>query len=340
MKNDLNLSALTKWLGNNIDGYTGPLTYEKFSGGQSNPTFKLITPNRQYVLRRKPAGNLLKGAHAIDREYRITSALHAKGFPVPKTYGFCENPSIIGADFYVMEMVEGRIFWDPALPEVPKDDRPAYFDAMNGTLAALHSLDYNSMGLSDYGREGNFLERQVTLWSKQYLMNDLAGRLDTMDQMVEWLPANLPTEREETKLIHGDFRCDNMIFHPTEPKIIAVLDWELSTLGNPISDFAYHLMKYRLPSIMKTSIKNIDYKKYHLPSEAEYIAAYCKHTHRSSIPNIDFYIAFNMFRFASILHGIKGRFLAGNASSTEADVMISYLEPLAEAAWQQAQLAN
>jgi aminoglycoside phosphotransferase (APT) family kinase protein len=329
-------ARLQRWLTSEVDGYEGPLHVEQFRGGQSNPTYKLITPGRSYVLRRKPPGKLLPGAHAVDREYRVISALGAQGFPVARTYGLCMDEAVIGTPFYVMEMVEGRIFWEADFPEVPREDRPAYFDAMNSTIAQLHRIDPEAAGLADYGKPGNYFERQIGRWSKQYLGDVEAGRVPAMDRLVEWLPRHIPGGDEPARIIHGDFRCDNMIFHPTEPKVLAVLDWELSTLGHPLADFTYHLMVWRMPAGVSTGLAGLDLEALNIPGEGEYIDAYCRRTGRDGIADIDFYMAFNMFRLAAIVHGIKGRLVRGTASSAHAAQMASSLEPLAERAWEQA----
>jgi aminoglycoside phosphotransferase (APT) family kinase protein len=327
---------LRAWMEREVAGFDGALTVEQFRGGQSNPTYKLTTPGRAYVLRRKPPGKLLPGAHAVDREYRILSALAGQGFPVPRVHGLCLDENIIGTPFYVMDMVEGRIFWEADFPQVSREERPAYFDAMNLTIARLHKIDPEAAGLGDYGRPGNYFERQIARWSKQYLGDEEAGRVPAMDRLVEWLPANLPDAGEESRIIHGDFRCDNMIFHPERPEVIAVLDWELSTLGHPLADFTYHLMVYRMPAGVSTGLAGCDLAALNIPSEADYIAAYCRRTGRDSIPDVDFYMAFNMFRLAAIVHGIKGRLVRGTAASAHADAMAASLEGLAELAWAQA----
>jgi aminoglycoside phosphotransferase (APT) family kinase protein len=334
------VGALEAWMERQVDGFAGPLSVEQFKGGQSNPTYKLMTPGRSYVLRRKPPGKLLPGAHAVDREYRVITALGEAGFPVARSYGLCDDESVIGTPFYVMEMVEGRIFWEPSFPEVSDAERPAYFDAMNATIAQLHGLDPQAIGLGDYGKPGNYFERQIGRWSKQYLGDVEAGRVPAMDRLVEWLPQNIPAGEEEARIIHGDFRCDNMIFHPTEPKVLAVLDWELSTLGHPLADFSYHLMMYRMPAGMTSGLAGADLSALNIPSEADYVAAYCRRTGRSAIPHLDFYIAFNMFRLAAIVHGIKGRLARGTAASAHADRMAAGLEPLADLAWAQARKAG
>jgi aminoglycoside phosphotransferase (APT) family kinase protein len=323
--------ALAAWMAEHVEGFEGPLGVEQFSGGQSNPTYLLRTPARDYVLRRKPPGVLLKGAHAVDREYRVIAALHATGFPVPRPYGFCGDDAVIGTIFYVMEKVEGRNFWDTAFPEVSRDERALYFDAMNATIAQLHSLDPAAIGLGDYGRPGNYFERQIGRWSQQYLADEAAGRVPAMDALVEWLPANIPPG-EEASIVHGDYRCDNLLFHTTEPRIIAVLDWELSTLGHPLADFAYHLMVYRMPPGFSTGLAGLDLPALHIPSEEDYVAAYCRRTGRSGIPGLDFYVAFSLFRLAAIIHGIKGRLIRGTASSPQAADAVAQLDRIAELA--------
>lgn len=310
-------AALAQWMEANVEGFSGPLDVEQFKGGQSNPTYKLITPGRAYVLRRKPPGPVLKGAHAVEREAKVLSALGSVGFPVAHVHGLCTDESVIGSWFYVMEMVEGRIFWDATFPDVSREARPAYFDAMNATIAQLHSIDHEAVGLGDYGKPGNYFARQVGRWSKQYLDDELAGRDPNMDALVEWLPTAIP-EGDETSVVHGDFRCDNMIFHPTEPRVIAVLDWELSTLGHPLADFAYHAMMYHMPPSIVAGLEGADLTALNIPSEAEYVAAYCRRTGRDSIASWDFYVAFNYFRLAAIFHGIKGRYLRGTAASAHA----------------------
>jgi aminoglycoside phosphotransferase (APT) family kinase protein len=310
-------AALERWMSERVAGYEGPLIVEQFKGGQSNPTYKLITPSRSYVLRRKPSGQIAKGAHAVEREARVLKALGSVRFPVAEVFGLCTDDSIIGSWFYVMEMVEGRIFWDATFPGVSREDRPAYFDAMNDTLARLHRVDYRRLGLEDYGKPGNYFARQISRWTRQYLEDADAGRNPDMDRLVEWLPANIP-EGDETTIVHGDFRCDNMIFHPIEPRVIAVLDWELSTLGHPLADFAYHAMMYQMPPEIVAGLAGINLDALNIPSEADYVAAYCARTGRGSIPNWGFYVAFNYFRLAAIFHGIKERVVRGTAASSHA----------------------
>ncbi len=333
-------ASLERFMAREVAGFSGPLAVEQFKGGQSNPTYKLTTPGRAYVLRRKPPGKLLPGAHAVDREYRVIDALGRQGFPVAKALALCLDEAVIGTPFYIMDMVEGRIFWDPSFSQVGASERPAYFDAMNRTIAALHTIDPVAAGLGDYGKPGNYFERQIARWSKQYLSDEEAGRVPSMDRLVEWLPQNIPADEGEARIIHGDYRCDNMIFHPAEPRVLAVLDWELSTLGHPLADFSYHLMMYRMPVGLTSGLAGMDLAQLNIPSEANYVAAYCERTGRSGIENLDFYIAFNMFRLAAIIHGIKGRAARGTAASAHADTMAATLEPLADLAWEQARRAG
>ena len=323
---------LDRWLRGQVEGYRGPLEVEQFKGGQSNPTYRLTTPGRSYVLRRKPPGKLLPGAHAVDREFRVISALLAQGFPVARAFALCLDEEVIGTAFYVMEMVEGRIFWDPAFAEVPHEDRPAYFDAMNATIAQLHLIDPEAAGLGDYGKPGNYFARQIRRWSQQYESDAEAGRVAAMDRLVAWLPHNIPLDEPQARIIHGDFRCDNMVFHETEPSVLAVLDWELSTLGHPLADFSYHLMMYRMPD----ALGGADLAALNIPSEQDYVSAYCRRTGRDGLADLDFYMAFNLFRLAGIVHGIKGRLVRGTASSAHAGEMVKRLEPLADLAWEQA----
>jgi aminoglycoside phosphotransferase (APT) family kinase protein len=261
------------------------------------------------------------------------------GFPVPRVYGICNDATAIGTAFYVMDCVVGRIFWDATLPDVNRNERPRYFDAMNETIARLHAVDYAAIGLGDYGRPGNYFERQIQRWSKQYLGDVEAGRDPNMDRLIEWLPAHIPPG-DATSLVHGDFRVDNMIFHPTEPRVLAVLDWELSTLGHPLADFAYHLMMYRMPPLVVASLVGADLAGLNIPSEEEYIRAYCRRTGREGIPALDFYVTFSLFRVAAIFHGIKGRVARGTAASANAMALVAALPRLAEHGWKQAQTAR
>jgi aminoglycoside phosphotransferase (APT) family kinase protein len=336
---EFDVNALADWMRMHIDGFAGPLRVEQFKGGQSNPTYKLVTPARSYVLRRKPPGQILKGAHAVEREAKVLAGLERAGFPVAHVYGLCTDDTVIGTWFYVMEMVEGRIVWDATFPDVDRGERLAHFDAMNATIAQLHMVDHEAIGLGDYGRPGNYFERQIARWSRQYLDDVGAGRDANMDRLVEWLPANIPAS-DQTRIVHGDFRCDNMIFHPTEPRVLAVLDWELSTLGHPGADFAYHAMMYRMPPYIVAGLGGADLEALNIPSEKDYLAAYCQRTGQAEMPGYDFYIAFNFFRLAAIFHGIKGRVIRGTASSKQATKRVAVLPELMELAWHQAKKAG
>lgn len=322
------IERLAQWMAAHVAGFAGPLGVEQFKGGQSNPTYRLTTPSKAYVMRRKPPGQLLKGAHAIEREYRVIDALGAVGFPVAKAFGLCEDADVIGTPFYIMDMVEGRIFWDSTLPGLDPDSRAAHFDAMNATIAQLHGFDPVAIGLGDYGRPGNYFARQIARWSGQYADDTAAGRLDDMDALAAWLPDHIPPGDEST-VVHGDFRADNMIWHPTEPRVLAVLDWELSTLGHPLGDFTYHLMMYHLPPHIIGGFKGADLAALGIPSQDDYVASYCARTGRAGIDDLNFYLAFNMFRFAAIIHGIKGRLARGTAASPEAANLVQVLPELA-----------
>jgi aminoglycoside phosphotransferase (APT) family kinase protein len=335
------VEALERWMAEHVSGFVGPLTVSQFKGGQSNPTYRLDTPSgRTFVLRRKPPGKLLPGAHDVEREARVMSALGKQGFPVPHVHGLCENDSVIGTPFFVMDLVEGRIVWEASFPGLTPADRAAHFDAMNATIAQLHSYQPEKIGLGDYGRATGFVERQVARWSKQYESDVEAGRLPQMDAVADWLQQHLPPDSGEARVVHGDFRCDNMIFAADAPRVAAVLDWELSTLGDPAADFVYHLLMYRMPAGLFTGLDGLDLTALGIPSEAEYVAAYCRRTGRDHLPNIDYLMVFVMFRLAAILHGIKGRLARGNASSAHAAQMVGQLEPLADLALAQARSAR
>jgi aminoglycoside phosphotransferase (APT) family kinase protein len=329
----LNTQALGDYLAQHIPGYRGPLSAEKFAGGQSNPTFKLTAGGQSYVLRRKPPGELLKSAHAVDREYRVISALQGSDVPVPKTYVLCEDESVIGSMFYIMEYMDGRILWDPALPEAADNaERAAIYDSMNATLAALHNVNVEQVGLADYGRPGNYFERQVDRWSKQYRASE-TQHIPAMETLLQWLPANMPADDGAVSLVHGDYRLDNMMFHPTEPRVIALLDWELSTLGHPLADLANQCMAWMLPRTAGIKgLDGIDRKALGIPTDEEYIARYCERTGRDSIDNWHFYMVFSLFRLAAILQGIVKRAQIGTASSAEADSRGEMVIPLAEMA--------
>jgi aminoglycoside phosphotransferase (APT) family kinase protein len=327
------VAALERWMAGHIDGFSGPLTVSQFKGGQSNPTYRLETPSgRAFVLRRKPPGKLLPGAHAVDREARVMSALDGQGFPVPHVHGLCEDESVIGTPFFVMDLVEGRIIWEASFPGLAPAERAAHFDAMNATIARLHSFDPAAIGLGDYGRATGFIERQVARWSKQYETDVEAGRSAAMDRLVAWLRDNLPPDGGEGRIVHGDYRCDNMIFAPHQSRVAAVLDWELSTLGDPVADFVYHLMMYRMPAGMFTGLNGLDLAGLGIPPEEDYVAAYCERTGRSGLPHRDYLMVFVMFRLAAICHGIRGRLARGSASSAHAEATAALTEPLAELA--------
>ena len=335
------VAPLERWLADNVEGCAGPLKVSQFKGGQSNPTYRLDTPSgRSFVLRRKPPGKLLPGAHAVDREARVMSALGAQAFPVPYIHGLCEDESVIGTPFSVMDLVEGRIIWEASFPKLSPAERAAHFDAMNATMARLHSFHPEAIGLGDYGRATGFVERQVARWSKQYENDVEAGRSPAMDRLVAWLRDNLPPDSGDARVDHGDYRCDNMIFAPAGPRIAAVLDWELSTLGDPAADFVYHLMMYRMPAGVFTGLNGLDLAELGIPSEDEYVASYCERTGRGRLPHLDFLMVFVMFRLAAICHGIRGRLARGSASSAHAEATAALTEPLAELALTQLKTAG
>ncbi len=335
-----NEGALERWMEQHVDGFSGPVRVSQFKGGQSNPTYRIDAPSGAYVLRRKPPGKLLPGAHAVEREYRALAALGAHGFPVARVYGLCEDDSVIGTPFFVMDMVEGRIFWEAQLPGLSRQDRAAAFDSMNATIARLHDFSPDRIGLGGYGRASGFVERQVARWSKQYLGDFEAGRIEAMDRLVGWLETNLPPDSGRSSIVHGDFRCDNMIFGAAAPEVRAVLDWELSTLGDPAADFTYHLLMYRMPHDLFAGLGGIALEPLGIPSEEDYVAAYCRRTGRDHLPDKDYLIVFCLFRLAAIIHGIKGRIARGTASSAHAAQMVEKLEPLANLAWTQAEKAR
>jgi aminoglycoside phosphotransferase (APT) family kinase protein len=328
-------ARLAAWMEAHVAGFRGPLTVEQFKGGQSNPTFRLVSPSGRYVLRRKPPGKLLPSAHAVDREYRVIRALYGTGVPVARPHALCEDDGVIGTAFYIMDYVEGRIFWDQTLPGMSAPERAAVFDAMNEVIARLHRVDYAAVGLADFGKPGNYVARQVARWTKQYRASE-TETIEAMDRLIEWLPAHIPAD-EETSIVHGDYRMDNMIFHPSEPRVLAVLDWELSTLGNPISDFCYHCMSWRLEPGLFRGLKGVDFAALGIPDEAEYVAAYCRRTGRAGLAHWDIYMVYNMFRIAGILQGIMGRVKDGTAASQHALDAGRRARPIAEAAWALAQ---
>jgi aminoglycoside phosphotransferase (APT) family kinase protein len=331
------VAALERYLRRHVDGFTtaGPLVVEQFRGGQSNPTYLLAAGDRRYVLRRKPAGKLLPSAHAVDREHRVMSALAGTGVPVPRTRCLCDDDSVIGTAFYVMDFVPGRVLWDPSLPGMQPAERAAVFDEMNRVLAALHEVDPAAVGLGDYGKPGNYFARQIDRWSRQYRASE-TERIEAMDSLIAWLPAHVPPG-ERTSIVHGDYRLDNLIWSPTEPRVVAVLDWELSTLGHPLADFSYHLMAWRVSPGEFRGLLGCDLASLGIPSEAEYVAAYCRRTGIGAIDpqHLGFYMAYNMFRLAGILQGVMARALQGNASSAKALEAGKRTRPIAEAAWRQ-----
>lgn len=327
---------LEAWLKEHIGDFAGRLEIEQFKGGQSNPTYRISAGGQRYVLRRKPPGKLLPSAHAVDREYRIITALAKADFPVAQSYALCLDDAVIGTAFYVMSYVEGRVFWDPTLPELTRAERRPIYEAMNETIARLHRIDYAALGLGDYGRPGNYAMRQLDRWTRQYRASE-TEKIEAMDRLIDWLPKNAPQD-EETAIIHGDFRIDNMIFHPTEPRVVAVLDWELSTLGNPLADFAYHMMPWRLGPEAYRGLAGFDLESLGIPTEAEGCALYCRRTGRQALPHWDFYIAFNMFRLAAILQGIMGRVREGTAASLHAQDSGRRARAIANAGWRQVEM--
>jgi aminoglycoside phosphotransferase (APT) family kinase protein len=326
---------LARWLDRQLPD-AGALTIQQFRGGQSNPTYLLSTAGGRYVLRRKPPGTLLPSAHAVDREFRILNALAGSAVPVPRALCYCEDTSVVGTPFYLMEYVDGRIFWDPALPGLAPSERTAIYREMNRVIAAIHAVDPDAAGLADFGRRENYVSRQIERWSKQYRASELE-RIDSMEQLIDWLPRHLPPD-EPARITHGDFRIDNLIFDRHELRILAVIDWELATLGNAFSDFAYHCMPYRMPGSLRKGLAGLDLAQLGIPSEPVYVAEYLRRTGRAaeSPSTFDFYIAFNLFRLASILQGVAARAKLGNASSEHATEAGSLTRPIADLAWAQA----
>ncbi|HEU5296217.1 MAG TPA: phosphotransferase [Burkholderiaceae bacterium] len=332
-------AGLARYLQAHVDGFGGDLQVEQFKGGQSNPTFLLTAGGRRYVMRRKPPGVLLPSAHAVDREFRVISALAGTDVPVAKAYALCEDAGVIGTMFYVMGYVEGRVIWDPTLPGLAPEQRRAHYDELGRVIAALHRVDYRAVGLSDYGKPGNYIERQVARWTKQYRAAE-TERIEAVEYLIQWLPARIPPG-DETAIVHGDYRFDNVIFHPSEPRILAVLDWELSTLGHPLVDFAYHCMAWRMQSAEGSrGLAGVDLRALGIPSEREYRDTYLRATGRTrpvSDEHWTYYLVFNMFRLVSILQGIMARALQGNASNAQALQAGRRARPLAEQAWALAQ---
>jgi len=333
-------AALERYLRGHLAGFEGPWTLKQFEGGQSNPTFLISSPSGDYVLRKKPPGKLAPSAHAVDREYRIMKALADTDVPVPRVQLYCPDASIIGTPFYVMQFLAGRVHRDPLLPGVEPADRAAMYDAMNQALAALHNVDWNAAGLADYGKTKNYVARQLARWSKQYEATK-TGEDPLMEKVMAWLGANMPAS-ESVTIAHGDYRLQNLVFHPHEPRVIGVLDWELSTLGNPIGDLAFNCMAYHLPAndSLPGSFVGTDIEALGIPSEGEYVAAYCRRTGRDAIRDWRFFLAFSLFRTAAIMHGVYARALQGNASSAKAHVFGDLANDAAEAAWALAEGRN
>jgi aminoglycoside phosphotransferase (APT) family kinase protein len=341
------VGALQKHLEASLPDFAGPLAVEQFKGGQSNPTYKLVTPRRQYVMRSKPGpvAKLLPSAHAIEREFQVMGALYGTDVPVPRMLLLCDDESIIGRAFYVMEFVEGRILWDQSLPSLDNAGRAALYDEMNRVIAALHNVDPKQVGLEGYGKPGNYFERQIGRWTKQYQAS-ITQPIDAMDRLIEWLPAHIPAsarDDSQVSIVHGDYRLDNLVFHPSEPKVVAVLDWELSTLGHPLADFSYHCMSWRIPPGSFRGLGGVDIASLGIPDEKSYVRRYCERTGRPDPDAVmrdwNFYLAYNMFRLAGILQGIAKRVEMGTASSAQARQAGAGARPLAEMGWKIAQQA-
>jgi len=333
MKEPVN-DRLLAYLEENVAGFSGPASMEKFAGGQSNPSYKLQAASGTYVLRRQPPGKLLKSAHAVDREFRVQRALENSRVPVAKVLQLCESTEILGSMFYIMEFCDGRIFWNAALPEISSNtERAAIYDEMNRVLSELHQVDLVAAGLTDYGRPGNYFARQYTRWSGQYRASETRP-IPAMEELMHWLNENLPADDGRVALVHGDYRLDNMVFHPEKPEIIAVLDWELSTLGHPLADLAYQCMQWRMPhkNFPLPGLRGLDRKQLGIPAEADYVASYCKRTNQDRIENWIFYLAFSYFRLAAIIQGVAKRAVEGNASNERAAILGRSVEPLAQLA--------
>lgn len=339
------VSALELWMNTQVAGFAGPITVEMFKGGQSNPTYKLVTPGRSYVMRSKPGpvAKLLPSAHAIEREFKVMQGLAGTDVPVPHMYALCEDESIIGRAFYIMEFKAGRVLWDQSLPGMTPQQRGAIYDEMNRVMAALHTVDVTRQGLADYGKPGNYFERQIGRWSKQYVAS-VTQPIDEMDKLMAWLPMNMPASAKDdskVSIVHGDYRMDNLMFAADAPQVVAVLDWELSTLGHPLADFSYHCMAWHIPASLGRGIGGLDIAALGIPSEAEYMRRYCERTGLATPQQLqadwNFYLAYNMFRIAAILQGIAKRVEAGTASSAQAKAAGDTARPMAQLAWSYAQ---
>ncbi len=332
-------AELDTWMAQNVPGYYGPLTLHRLSGGQSNPTWRVDAASGHYVLRQKPMGTVLPSAHQVDREYRVMKALAGTPVPVPQVFALCEDASVMGSMFFVMEYLPGRTLFDPRLPGLTSDERAAIFDQMNAAIAAISMVDPVAVGLGDYGRPGGYVERQIKRWSKQYRASETRS-IPAMDALIDWLPQNMPDTPEEVRLAHGDFRLDNLILHPTEPRVLAVVDWELSTLGCPYADFAYNVMIWRIAPGLFRGLGGVDLTSTGIPSEDHYINLWCQRTGRKRPENFDFYIILSMFRIAAIIQGIARRALDGTAADPNAAEMGAKAAPLAEIAWDMAKRMN
>ncbi len=323
-------AALERYMRVHVAGFDGALTVKQFRGGQSNPTYYLMAGGREYVLRRKPPGKLLPSAHAVEREYRVITALGTTGFPVPRTYALCEDASVIGTAFYIMDCVHGRVITDPAIPGLTPSARSAMYDSLSHVLARLHTVDWRALGLADFGRPGNYFARQIHRWTEQYRASE-TEKIDAMERLIAWMPEHVPSG-DETTLVHGDFRLGNVVIHPSEPRVAAVLDWELSTLGHPLADLAYTCLPYRFTREWE-GLADKNLTELGIPTEEAYVAAYCRRTARAEIPDWSFCLAFAMFRLAAIAQGIMGRVIAGTANDPNARERGARARPLAESAW-------
>ncbi len=324
------VSALERYMRERVEGFSGSLEVRQFRGGQSNPTYHVSAGGREYVLRRKPPGKLLPSAHAVEREYRVITALGTTGFPVPRTFALCEDDAVIGTAFYVMACVHGRVITDPAIPGVAPRERRLIYESLMDVLARLHTADWQALGLADFGRPGNYFARQIHRWTQQYRASE-TEKIESMERLIPWLPAHIPAG-DETALVHGDFRLGNVIIHPTEPRVVAVLDWELSTLGHPLADLAYYCLPYRFTREWE-GLADKDLTALGIPTEQDYVAAYCQRAGRAAIADWEFCLAFAMFRLAAIAQGIMGRVVAGTANDPNAQERGRRARPLADSAW-------
>ncbi len=334
----IDVDKLDGWMRDQVDGYRGPLEVSKFAGGQSNPTYRITVASGSYVLRRKPVGQLVASAHAVDREFRVISALHAQDFLVPRAYALCMDDAVLGSAFYVMSMVDGRMFSDQLLPDVSREDRRAIFTSQAETLAKLHNFTPAEIGLGDYGKPGNYFERQLRLWERQYRAAQDRDIPD-MEKLLEWLPTTVPPQ-QRLSIVHGDYKLHNVMFHKTEPRVAAVLDWELSTLGDPMADLSYMLMQWIRNDDLFGGLYGADFAGLNIPTVQEMLESYCATAGYDEVPDLDWYFAFNMFRLAAISQGIAARIKDGTAASDKAHVAVKRIVPLAKSAWEYAQKAG